>query len=242
MTTNATTHHAIKRLLDIMEHRDSISASTAAEILGEGEDRARHFVREVAERKMASWSHSPSEGAPARYIDHYNGTERDLPPVTADTTPDSVLLDCKDVLWLLCVKDVAKQTKVRLPPKELVQARFDALLAGDYTPQTEPASPAPAAPAPAPQPAPAAPARKKADAWFDATKDYLANVTRTQGFATAKKLTEHLHDIAGDNTPFRRSNQVGKLFVDSVGKPIADSTIEKKWGEIRALANRRTPD
>lgn len=148
MTTNTTTNHATERLLDIMALWDWISARTAAEILGEGEDRARQFVREVAERKMASWSHSPSEGAPARYIDHYNGTERDLPPVTADTTPDSVLLDCKDVLWLLCEQDVEKQTKVRLPPKELVQARFDALLAGDYAPQTEPPPSQRAAPYP----------------------------------------------------------------------------------------------
>lgn len=97
------------------------------------------------------------------------------------------------------------------------------------------------APQPAPQPAPA-PTRKKADAWFEATRDYLVNVTRAEGFATAQRLTRYLHNIAGDNTPFRSSNQVGKLFVDSVGKPIADSTIEKKWGEIRALANRPTPD
>lgn len=133
-------------------------------------------------------------------------------------------------------------TNQREQPSRFIEAWFKANGLHWKKPQTPAPEPAPAAPAPAPQPAPAAPARKKADAWFDATKDYLANVTRTQGFATAKKLTEHLHDIAGDNTPFRRSNQVGKLFVDSVGKPIADSTIEKKWGEIRALANRRTPD
>ena len=68
------------------------------------------------------------------------------------------------------------------------------------------------------------------------------NVTRAEGFATAQRLTRYLHNIAGDNTPFRSSTQRDKLFVDSVGKPIADSTIEKKWGEIRALANRPTPD
>ena len=208
MTTNTTTHHATERLLDIMVLGDSISARTAAEILGEGEDRARHFVREVAERKMASWSHSPSEGAPAQYIDHYNGTERDLPPVTADTTPDSVLLDCKDVLWLLCVKDVAKQTKVRLPPKELVQARFDALLAGDYTPQTEPASPAPVS-------------------RHTAQEDAVLAKLRAQGYDPTA-LPVNQSGLPGVKAQIRRSLEgAGGMFQKS------STTFNKTWERLR---------
>lgn len=137
--TNTTTQQAVERLLRIMARRDSISASTAAEILGEGDDEARYLVREVADGALFSWSHAPATGTSARIKNHRTGIERELPMVTENTDPRDVLIECAAVLWLLCLTEVSRETNTQPPPKELVEARYRKLLPGRSTEQSAPA-------------------------------------------------------------------------------------------------------
>lgn len=128
-------------------------------------------------------------------------------------------------------------TNQREQPSRFIEAWFKANgLHWDKQPAPAAATPAPA-PAPAPEPEPAAPAGQQPDNWWDATKDYMAQVTRTQRLTSAKDLIRHLHTTADKDSPFEPSTEVGRLYVAKAGRFVTDKTITNRWKEVRALAH-----
>jgi hypothetical protein len=76
-----------------------IPISEAAKILGGGAVRVKSLMELVMTGGLFSWSHSSPHCAPARINYHKIGLEFDLPNLTPDTDPSTVMIPSKEVLW-----------------------------------------------------------------------------------------------------------------------------------------------
>lgn len=126
-----------------------IPISEAAKILGGGAGRVKALMDLVMTGGLFSWSHSCPHLGPSRVSHHKIDLEFDLPNLTPETDPGTVLIPSKEVLWGWCVEveellqDVDDEG---LPPKERVKARLQALKARAFQLKTGMAPDIPAAP------------------------------------------------------------------------------------------------
>lgn len=111
-------------LLGLMPLPEYIPLTTAVEILGGGHLREQELRRLIAKGHLPCPSHAPTPGSTR--TNHRLGIVEDVPVLTPDTDPETVLLDSEDIIWRWCVavEDALHPTPDGLPPKELVDSRF----------------------------------------------------------------------------------------------------------------------
>lgn len=123
-----------------------ITITDAAKILGGGATRIKALMDLVMTGGLFSWSHSCPHMAPTEFTYHKIGLTGELPPLAPDTDPGTVLIESKEILWRWCLEVEMLLRAVdddKLPPKERVTARLQALQSRAYELKTGtgPASP-----------------------------------------------------------------------------------------------------
>lgn len=109
-----------------------IPITEAAKILGGGKHRINSLMDLVMTGGLSSWSHSCPYQAPTVRTIAKIGLEEELPNLTPDTDPATVLIDSKDVLWRWCAELESLFLSIgdeNLPPRDKVETRFNALKA-----------------------------------------------------------------------------------------------------------------
>ena len=123
-----------------------ITITDAAKILGGGATRIKALMDLVMTGGLFSWSHSCPHMAPTEFTFFKIGLTGELPPLAPDTDPSTVLIESKEILWRWCLEVEMLLRAVdddKLPPKERVTARLQALQSRAYELKTGtgPASP-----------------------------------------------------------------------------------------------------
>ena len=118
-----------------MPLEEYIPISEAAKILGGGVVRVKSLMELVMTGGLFSWSHSCPHHAPSRQIYHKINLEIELPNLTPETDPSTVLVESKEILWrwsleveelLLAVDGDGRA------PRDRVTARLQALQSRAY--------------------------------------------------------------------------------------------------------------
>lgn len=89
------------------------------------------------------------------------------------------------------------------------------------------------------KPQPPTDLRAKRQTWRDATWPYVVKTFKAGQYKTAKDFYKALLSTAGQNeSPFKKGSgqNIGSLFVDAIGKPLALKTVENAMAEIRKAA------
>ncbi len=113
-----------------MPLEEYIPISEAAKILGGGVVRVKSLMELVMTGGLFSWSHSCPHHAPSRQIYHKINLEIELPNLTPETDPSTVLVASKDVLWRWCAEIEGLLQEVddeHLPLRERVSTRLRSL-------------------------------------------------------------------------------------------------------------------
>jgi hypothetical protein len=113
-----------------MPFEEYIPITEAARILGGGNSRVTSLMELVRTSGLSSWSHSSPYCSPGTFTLEKTGLIKELPNITPDTDPATVLVDSKDVLWRWCVELECLFLGIEdknLPPRDKVEARFNAL-------------------------------------------------------------------------------------------------------------------
>ena len=123
-----------------------ITITDAAKILGGGATRIKALMDLVMTGGLFSWSHSCPHMAPTEFTFFKIGLTGELPPLAPDTDPSTVLIPSKEIIWSWCLEVEELLRAVdddKLPPKERVTARLQALQSRAYELKTGtgPASP-----------------------------------------------------------------------------------------------------
>ena len=127
-----------------------IPISEAAKILGGGAVRVKSLMDLVMTGGLFSWSHSCPDLGPTRKTIHKINLEFDLPNLTPETDPSTVMIPSKEVLWRWCkeVEELLQDVDDEgIPPRGRVKARLQALQARAYHLKTGVAPDSQAAPA-----------------------------------------------------------------------------------------------
>lgn len=126
---------------------------------------------------------------------------------------------------------------------ETLEARLAELL----KPTTDPASPVAE---PAPQVGPvvqpevtAIRPKAKRRTWWDVSSLYIVGVMAAGQYGTGKELYRALEAKAGPESPFDKGQGTnrGCLFVREIAQSLSMKTVQNKFGELRALAQKVTP-
>lgn len=229
-------------LLARMPLADNISVTSAVEILGGGADRVRELLYLIGIGNIRCRSHARAAGS-TRAVPRLGIVEA-IPILTPETDPATVLIESDDVLWRWCVDvEEALHPAKGLPPKEIVEARFDSLkirsverILGRASTDTTP-------PAPGTNSASNAPVvehKAKRRTWWDVSSAYIVEEMLAGQYATAKELYRALEAKAGPNAPFDKGTggSRGSLFVREIAQPLSLKTVQNNWSALRELAKK----
>ena len=112
-----------------------IPITDAAKMLGGGATRIKALMDSVMTGGLFSWTHSIPHRPPAVLTHHKTGVTKELPYLTPDTDPSTVLVESKEILWrwsleveelLLAVDGDGRA------PRDRVTARLQALQSRAY--------------------------------------------------------------------------------------------------------------
>ncbi len=141
-------------LLPLAQH---IPVTVAAQILGGGKATVQNLIERVTSGEIFSWSHSSPHTAPSVVTYPKIGLVQELPAVTPDTDPATVLIPSGDVVWCWCrdIEQLLIPTGDTTTLEARISARLQALQSRAYELKTG-SAPTNSTPAP-PQAAAAAP-------------------------------------------------------------------------------------
>jgi hypothetical protein len=76
--------------------------------------------------------------------------------------------------------------------------------------------------------------------WWDVASSYIAEIIRSGQYGTAKQLYRALEEKAGVDSPFDKGtgDNRGSLFVREIAQPLALKTVQNRFKDLRALANK----
>lgn len=122
-------------LAALLPLEQSIPITDAAKMLGGGATRIKALMDSVMTGGLFSWTHSSPHRPPAVLTYHKTGVTKELPHLTPDTDPSTVLVESKEILWrwsleveeLLLAVDGDGQA-----PRDRVTARLQALQSRAY--------------------------------------------------------------------------------------------------------------
>lgn len=110
-------------LLPLAQH---IPVTVAAQILGGGKATVQNLIERVTSGEIFSWSHSSPHTAPSVVTYPKIGLVQELPAVTPDTDPATVLIPSGDVVWCWC-RDI-EQLLIPTGDTTTLEARISARL------------------------------------------------------------------------------------------------------------------
>lgn len=86
-------------LAALLPLEQSIPITDAAKMLGGGATRIKALMDSVVTRGLFSWTHSSPHMPPAVITYNKTGVTKELPHLTPDTDPSTVLVESKEILW-----------------------------------------------------------------------------------------------------------------------------------------------
>ena len=110
-------------LLPLAQH---IPVTVAAQILGGGKATVQNLIERVTSGEIFSRSHSSPHTAPSVVTYPKIGLAQELPAVTPDTDPATVLIPSRDVVWCWC-RDI-EQLLIPTGDTTMLEARISARL------------------------------------------------------------------------------------------------------------------
>lgn len=122
-------------LAALLPLEQSIPITDAAKMLGGGATRIKALMDSVVTRGLFSWTHSSPHMSPAVITYNKTGVTKELPYLTPDTDPSTVLVESKEILWRWSLEVEELRLAVDgdgRAPRDRVTARLQALQSRAY--------------------------------------------------------------------------------------------------------------